>query len=367
MSRKILTTAALLTTIACSDPGALTSPATAASPPVSPTVSPCSADEGQQLIDAGQYKQAIREFTCLITIDPTALDGYRGRIEAELMLGQFSNAVRDYARVTAFVQPVHPDAQQIIVAGYKARLGAAPDAIPALTGLSFAYWWFFDYASAIHVLDHLLDVQPNDVYANLFRGSSRFLRGRTAGASDLERAIALAPSSPDVRYVVADAYTYGAAPDAQRAFDEATLALDGGLDTPRVHAILASAYFALGDMAAAAAEIGIHIDQVTTELVATSPLAAGTTANLALVPGRTYDIPIAAAAGQTISILTSSKDFYDTILVLLAPNGTPVVGSDDYKSYLAGFQWLAPAGGTYRLRVTSFEGVNTGTLSVARN
>ena len=118
MSRKILGTAALLTTIACTDPGALTSPATAASTPATASVAPCSADEGQQLIDAGQYKQAVREFTCLITIDPSAVDGYRGRIEAELMLGLFSNAVRDYARVTAFVQPVHRDAQQLIVAGY---------------------------------------------------------------------------------------------------------------------------------------------------------------------------------------------------------------------------------------------------------
>src|SRR5512144_371215 len=134
MSRKILTTAALLTTIACTDPGALTSPATAASPPATASVAPCSADEGQQLLDAGQYKQAIREFTCVIGIDPTAVDGYRGRIEAELMLGRFSDAVRDYARVNAFVVPVHPDAERVIVAGYETRLAAAPDAIAALAG-----------------------------------------------------------------------------------------------------------------------------------------------------------------------------------------------------------------------------------------
>lgn len=55
-----------------------------------------------------------------------------------------------------------------------------------------------------------------------------------------------------------------------------------------------------------------------------------------------------------------------TILVLLAPDGTPVVGSDDYKGYFAGFEWVAPAAGTYHLRVTSFEGVSTGGLLVAR-
>jgi hypothetical protein len=72
-------------------------------------------------------------------------------------------------------------------------------------------------------------------------------------------------------------------------------------------------------------------------------------------------------AGETLSILTSSKDFHDTILVLLAPNGTPVLANDDYKSYFAGFKWVVPAAGTYRLRVTSFEGVWTGNLVVSRN
>jgi hypothetical protein len=88
----------------------------------------------------------------------------------------------------------------------------------------------------------------------LFRGSSRLLKGHAVngGVVDLEFAIALAPESPDVRYIVADAYTYGL-PDPDRAFTEATFALKAGLNTPRVHAILGSAYLAFGDVAAAAA------------------------------------------------------------------------------------------------------------------
>ncbi|HEU5041324.1 MAG TPA: hypothetical protein VFT84_10905, partial [Gemmatimonadales bacterium] len=201
-----------------------------------------------------------------------------------------------------------------------------------------------------------------------FLGSSRLLLGtpHSAGAADLEQAIALAPASPDVRFIVADAYTYGKAPDPQRAFDEATFALEDGLDTPRVRAIRGASYLAFGNMAAAALEIGTHIDLVTTELAVTTPLAARGSRSLALVPGRTYAIPLAVVAGEKVSVATSSKDFWDTILVLLAPDGTPVLGSDDYKGYFAGFEWVAPAVGTYQLRVTSFEGVSTGDLLVAR-
>jgi tetratricopeptide (TPR) repeat protein len=368
MPRRIIAAAIAISTAACAEPGALTSPdATVVRDNASNAV-PCTAAQGQQLIDAGQYQAAIQKFTCVIGLDPTAVEGYRGRIEAQLMLGRFSDALRDYSRVTAYVLPVHPDAPLVIFAGYQARLQATPNSITALTGLSFAYWWDFNYPGAIKVLDQLVALQPDDVYGNLFRGSSRLLKGtrRAEGAADLEKAIAIAPSSPDVRFIVADAYTYGYVPDAQRAFDEATQALTGGLNTPRIRAILAASYFAFGDMAAAAAQIKIHLDLVTTELVATVPLASGSSMSLAVEPGRTYEVPVVVAAGETVEIVTSSKDFWDTILVLLASDDTPVVGSDDYKLYYAGFKWTATAGGTYRLRVTSFEAVNTGVLLLAR-
>lgn len=328
----------------------------------------CTAEQGQLFIDSGRYKDAIKEFTCLIDALPTEIEGYRGRIEAELLLGRYSDAVRDYTRVNAFVVPVHPDTESIVYSGYDARLAAAPTDIPALTGASFARWWFFDYGYAIHLTTRLLDVRPNDVFGNLFSGSSRLLRGATPnkGPLDLDRAIQLAPSSPDVRYIVADAYTYGI-PDPQRAFAEASLALSWGLDTPRVHAILASAYVAFGDLTAAGAHILRHFELVTTELVPTSPILAGTTMTLDLVPGRTYDIPVDAIAGEMISITTGSKDFWDSILVLLGPDGEPVLGSDDAVGYFAAFEWVAPAAGTYRVRVSSFEAVSTGQLTVKRN
>jgi hypothetical protein len=88
--------------------------------------------------------------------------------------------------------------------------------------------------------------------------------------------------------------------------------------------------------------------------------------SLDLVPGRTYDIPLVVNAGETVSIVTSSNDYWDTILVLLDASGVPVLSSDDSWKYFAAFDWSAPASGTYRMRVTFFEGVITGTLRVSR-
>ena len=367
MSHRLIVGAVLLA-IGCADPGAVTSPSEPGSLAVGGGKTLCSAQQGQLLLDAGQYKKAIQEFTCVVDLDRTAVEGYRGRIEARLLLGEFSEAVRDYTRLTAFAEPVHPDASQTILAGYDARLALTPQSIAALTGRSFASWYFFDYPGTMHTVDDLLAVAPDNIYGNLFRGSSRLLHGtrRAEGAADLERAIQLDPASPDVRFIVADAYTYGYMPDPQRAFDEATYALNGGLNTPRVRAIRGASYNAFGNVPAAAVEIATHLNLVTTELAVTAPLAVGGAMNLGFVPGRVYDIPLPVAAGQAVAVATSSKDYWDTILVLLAPDGTPVLGSDDYKGYFAGFDWVAPAAGTYRLRVTFFEGVITGDLLVAR-
>jgi len=296
------------------------------------------------------------------------VDGYRGRVEAELLMNRFSDAVLDYQRIMALVLPVHPDAKATILDGYAARLSATPNSVTALTGVMGARWWFFDYPNAIHYASDLLAIDPNNITGNTLRGSARMLSGsnRASGAQDLENAIALDPTNAQIRFIVADAYTYGQ-PDPQRAFDEAMFALNAGVNTPRIHAILAVSYQAFGNPLSAAAETKTHIDLVTTEMVATSPLGAGSAASLPLVPGRSYEIPLAAMAGQSITIATSSPDFWDTIAVLIAPDGTPVAGADDTKKYFAGFGYTATITGVYKLQVTSFESVNTGILIVKRS
>ena len=57
---------------------------------------PCTSEQGQAFIDEGLYKQAVKEFTCVIDAQPTEVDGYRGRIEAQLLLGLYSDELRDY-------------------------------------------------------------------------------------------------------------------------------------------------------------------------------------------------------------------------------------------------------------------------------
>ena len=84
-------------------------------------------------------------------------------------------------------------------------------------------------------------------------------------------------------------------------------------------------------------------------------------------PGTVVCHPDRGKCRQTISISTSSPDFWDSIAVLFAPDGTPVIGSDDDNDYHVAFDWEAVATGTYVLYASSFESVSTGELVVERS
>ena len=298
----------------------------------------------------------------------TELEDYVRRAETDLLAGNFADAFATYCRgIVAFVVPTRPDTPAIIDAAYAERL-VRENSVAALTGASFARWVFLDYTGAIEILDVMLAIDPDDVFGTLFRGSSRLLHGVdvASGLRDLDRAIELDPDSPDVRFVVADAYTYGS-PDSKRAFAEATRALDGGLDTPRVHAILAAAHLAFGDHPAAGKHFARHLDLVTAEPRTTAALEPARSLSLDLVPGRVYEVPLPARAGAAISVATSSSDVTDSIAALFAPDGSPVTGGDDEVGSFAAVAWEATVTGVYRLRVASFEAVETGSLRVTRH
>lgn len=326
-------------------------------------------ERGQEALEKGKYGQAIDAFSKYIDLHPTKVDGYRGRIEANLMLRRYSDCVRDYAQITARVIPVHPNAAAIIYAYYETRLQARPNEVRSRMALSFAHWWYFDYQTAIEHLNVILQDRPTNRYALLMRASSLLLSREDPqqGLIDLQQAISRDNCNPHVRFIAADAFTYGER-DYVRAFAQAQLAFAGGLDTPRLHAILATCYNSFGETQLAAEETWRHITMVATRFVTAQPLASGDTESRPVAAGDVIVIPLNAIAGESIVITTDGPggDVWDTILVLCAPDGTPVASADDVLDYYAALDWTASEDGTYHLFVTSFESVQTGVLTVTR-
>lgn len=328
-----------------------------------------SLEDGQAFIDQGQYNLAVDCFTEFIAENPTSPEGYRGRIEALLMQRRYSDAMLDVSRFNALVIPADPDAAGWILEHYETRIAADPNDTVALTGGSFAYWWNFDYATALLHLETLDNIASDDPYAVLFQGSARLLSGveQAEGEQDFAYALLLDTFNPHARFIVADGYTYGL-PKPNRAFIEAALARLGGLDTPRVNAIFAACFEAWGNMPVSSYYLRRHFDQVTSNLVVQAPLGNNKTRDVQFTPGMTVEIPVTIQAGKIFRVETSSPsgEVYDTVAVLLTTSGIPLTGSDDTDEYFAAFQWTAPVTATYKLRVTTFEAVSTGLVRIRR-
>jgi hypothetical protein len=130
--------------------------------------------------------------------------------------------------------------------------------IPALAG-----WCFLDYPAAIHLLNDPLAVSPNNGCGNPFRRSESSAQGYIPyrRAEDFDPAIALAPESPGVRVIVADAYTYGNVPGPQPAFAESILRVRRSSKHATCSRHFASAYLPLGNQLAAAAEFRKRANQ----------------------------------------------------------------------------------------------------------
>jgi len=318
-------------------------------------------------LQSGQLEVTPEATPCLTEAGELDVDAYRGRIEAALMAGSYSNGLGQYTQMQKVVIPTMPDAFDQILTAYNAQVSASPDDLIALIGQSFAQWWVSDYKAAIATTGHLLELMPDNVYATLFRGSSRLFTGDLEGGeADIARALELAPNSADVHFIAADAYTY-ALGDLTRALEQATLARDLGLNTPRVNAILATAYMEQGDEALATQYFAEHIAGATSEYVDTEPLAAGSSVTLDFVPGRTYRIPVVAEAGETLTLLAASGvDGVDTLAVLLGPDGSQVTSNDDYTDLNAGIVRQVDAAGIYTLVIGTFEGAGTGEVVVSR-
>jgi tetratricopeptide (TPR) repeat protein len=292
----------------------------------------------------------------------------REAIEASLLAGDYATALAGYTAIDARLLATHPDAYDEILGYYEDALASAPEDRRLLVGQSFALWWVSEYEAALAPLAVLLTLDPDDPYAVLFRGSTRLFVGTdvAGGTSDLTRALTLDAANPHAHFVVADAYTY-ALPDLALALAEAETALSQGLDTPRLQAILATAYLDMGDAQLAGQHFAQHIDLGTTELVDAQPLPPGATLTLSIVPGRTFELTLELMADVSVTVTTASPvDEVDSILVVRGPDGEPVFGNDDFVGYDAGFMFTPTASGTYRLLITSFEGAGTGALEVSR-
>jgi tetratricopeptide (TPR) repeat protein len=132
------------------------------------TVPYTDARQGEKLADAGQYQQAIAEYTRSINLLPSNPEPYLGRGYVYEKMGEYQKALSDYSQAIA-LNPSDPQAYFVRGLLYD-LLGKTREAVQ-------------DYSMTI-------SLKPNDADAYYYRGIDREKLGNTDGAkADYKNAV----------------------------------------------------------------------------------------------------------------------------------------------------------------------------------
>jgi tetratricopeptide (TPR) repeat protein len=191
-----------------------------------------------------------------------------------------------------------------------------------------------------------------------------------AAFADYELALAEAPT---VDTFVSRAYLYIEQQDFVSALSDidAAIELSEDMNTDAALYILrANINTTQMDTVAAGGDYLSYIQLIATDVVEADAIASGDVVPLEMVAGRVYIIPLQLAAGDVFSAIAIADEgsAVDPLLVVLDPEGEPIVGNDDVQqgdltAYVENIS--VPTAGVYALVVTHAGGGSDGAMVVS--
>lgn len=274
----------------------------------------------QTALDSEDYDRAVLNLSLFILLNPTNSQGYYLRGVSYLGRGDGDAAVAD---LNAAIQYAPED---VFTAAYRADL---------FTTRANIYLSLEDTDTALDDLTLAIEVDPT---------TDRYLSraGFHARLEDLDSAL------EDV---------------------DSAIGLGDTAELPRLYLIRASVNFLREDGSAAAADYYNFVGVIGQETRQTDPLPENQPVSLPMTQGLVYRIPITAQTGESFSAIAAPAEDsqVDPLIVLLAPDGTPLVGIDDInQTDLSALieDYALPESGEYTLIVTHSGGGAEGDLVV---
>jgi len=248
----------------------------------------------------------------------------------------------------------------------------SPDNAQLYGLMAAAQWVSFNIEGMAENSSRAIELAPESAMACRLHGMSQMPMGNPEGAlADANRAIELAPSYYAHYILRANAHlALGNRNSLQAAYFDLRTATDLNPRTRIGHMIRANVRQALGFSDAAARDFSTGVELNTLEMVEGAEVFAGESVTISMTAGRTYQLPFAADAGQIVTIQAASVNpgEVDPIMLLLGPDGTPLVFNDDASedtldATLLGY--TIPASGTYTLVVSHALGGSEGDLQIS--
>ncbi|MCC6613717.1 MAG: hypothetical protein IT320_09585 [Anaerolineae bacterium] len=215
---------------------------------------------------------------------------------------------------------------------------------------------------------HAVEMNPNLAAAYRLRGIGNLYSGDLEAALlDAERALELDPTTYYFHYLRASIYFGFGDPETAINDINAALALN-----PRSfigNAMRAGANAALDHMEQAAQDFASAIDARTNEVIDADPLVSDASAQFTMTFGRTLHLPFEASDTQTLTINVNSinLDEVDPVVLLVSPEGVPLVFNDDASDDTLDAEiadYVLPEGGMYTLVVSHANAGSEGDVEV---
>jgi tetratricopeptide (TPR) repeat protein len=222
-----------------------------------------------------------------------------------------------------------------------------------------------NYAQALRFSEELPQLR-----ANILTDRSQLYQTQNnpeAALADLNGVIELQPSSE--AYLQRGLFQLSAS-----AFEEAVADLDSAIELapqaqPALFLYRALAKEGLQNQSDAASDYLAWINAINQQPMDEAALESGDTVTLSMSQSVVYRIPFQAKRGEEINMMARNVGGdIDPLLVILAPDGTPLVGNDDVllgrnpTSVVTGF--TAPQSGSYTVLVTHSISGYTGSVEV---
>lgn len=322
--------------------------------------------------------QAMDDYDRLIQIDSGNPFGYIYRGGANYAHNNTAKAASDFARALR-VAPENADVHWQIAAIYLAdepelsidylntAIELNPERASYFADRGYAHSALGDYEAALDDYAAALELEPENVFHYANRAYTyEQLEDYEAALADYDAALEI---DPEYQYAY---YARGWAQISQENYEAALADFERALrlDPTDKWSILgrATANSELGNIEDAAVDFESYVAATQFSREVHQPVRFDSPVSLSLYEGLVVAVPFSANAKDVVTITATSPDgAVDPLILLLGPDGNPLVGNDDaspteLNSIINGYE--LPEAGRYTLLVTHAGGGSLGELDV---
>lgn len=349
-----------------------------------PVVAPELFNQGGAALQAGNYQQALLDYSLFLLLNPTDSQGFLARGFANQYLGELDSALADITQALSFAPPTSEYTarayltradvylQQENIEAALGDLNASLDIMPnspealATRAAIFTFQRRFDDALADY--NAVISLQPDATFAYSQRGEiNRQLGNLDAALADFNQALEMDPNNLDAYFN--RALIYGTQAEYAAALDDLDTILTLDPEVISVYLLRAQINIEAENVEDAALDYLNWMDNIETRSI--SP-ANGTLINepfaIEMGPGWIYNFELEAEAGQILNIeaVRLENAEADPLVVLVDADRQPLIADDDGGGNLNALiqNYVIPAEGQYTVIIGHAAGGNVGRLGV---